>query len=311
MAILQSFLDFSHTSAEKILLQARKNSGMPQFEIEKMVKNYLDWRASKGYATSTVAKEAGIISGFFRANNIILKIGKRYALIPVYEGKSYPTQNDVRKMIDVTEGLEKRAVICFEAQTAQRIGILTGLTWNMIPPKNRYPVKGTNKVYGVIEVMPEIVDRNNRSVNKTRVPYSFGIHWQTMKLLDELKKQRKDKSDPYIFTINKRRMQEAIVDAADRAGIQTQVTRKLKVEKRDKNGKLVKSKMRKWNSIHAHVFRRFWMAQMDKAGIKNKDLLHFQLGHNIKYLTYERGWFVNDKIIEAIKQADTHLRVLP
>ena len=133
-----------------------------------------------------------------------------------------------------------------------------------------------------------------------------------MKLLDELKKQRKD-SDPFIFSINKRRMQEAITDAAELAEIQVETETKLKLEKRDKNGNLAKAaKKRKWHEIHAHVFRRFWMAQMDTAGITNEKLLDYQLGHAI-YAggTYHAGIFTPDKIIAAIKQADKQLRVLP
>jgi integrase len=305
--ILQGFFKFHKTNAETLLILAGKTpSGKPQFAIEKMVEDYLDWRADpeQGYATSTVAKEAGIISGFFRANNVSIKTGRKYSLYRVYEGRRILAQKEVSSMIRFTKGkdrlncLEKKAVICVEAQTAQRIGILPALKFGMI---RRYPVKG--KVYGVIEVMPEIADRNNHPVNKTRTPYSFGLHWQSMKLLDELKAQRKAKDDDFIWTIDKRRMQEAIFDAAKDAGIQKEKIRTLKPKKGKK----------KWKryEIHPHVFRRYWMERMDKAGIKNKDLLHFQLGHDIKYLTYEHGWFEDEKIIAAINQADKYLRVLP
>ena len=299
LVILQGFLRFHKTTAEGLLLLARKMpSGIPQFEIEKMVADYLNDREKNGYANSTIAKEADIISGFLRVNNVIIKTPKKYFLKSTYEHRRVLTQDEVREMLRATKELEEQAVICFEAQTAQRIGILTGLTWDMI---HRYPVEGTDKVYGVAEVMPEIVDRKGRHINKTREHYSFGVHWESMRLLDKLKERRKV-NDPFIWTMDKRRMQEAVSNAAKDAGIQKFQVRTLKVK-----GK----KKRKWSEIHAHVFRRFWMAQMDTAGIKNEKLLDFQLGHAIKDSTYRHGWFVDEKIVEAIKKADEQLRVLP
>jgi len=313
--ILQRFLNFHNTTPKKLLLLASKTlPGKPQIAIEGKIERFLDYRAEQGNASSTVAKEAGIIISFLAANNVLVKIGKKYSIHTVYESRRVLEQPEVQRMIEVTPGLEEKAVICFLAQTAQRIGILTGLQWKMIHEQR---IKGTNKVYGFAEVMPEIADRNGRPAgNKTQQHYLFGIHWQSMKLLDELKAKQKASEradDPFIFSINKRRMQEAITDAAELAGIQVETETRLPLEKRDKNGKIVKaSKKRKWHEIHAHVFRRFWINQMDTAGVRNEKLLEYQLGHSI-YAggTYHAGIFTPDKIVAAIDQADKQLRVLP
>lgn len=309
--ILNRFLKFHKTNDEELLSLASKTPyGKPQFQIQKMVGDFLDYRAGRGYATSTVAKEAAIISGFLRANNVIIKTGKKYVLKSVYESRHVPTQIEVQRMIEKTPGLEEKAVICFLAQTAQRVGILTGLKWNMI---HRCRVKGTDRIYGVAEVMSDISDRNGRLVNKTRQQYSFGIHWQSMKLLDELEARQKASArsnDPFIWSMNKRRMQEAVSEAAEKAGIQVETERKLKVEEKDRKGKKI-IKKRKWHQIHAHVFRRFWMDRMDTAGITQEKLLDYQLGHDIRDSTYRHGYFTDKKIIKAMKQADKELRVLP
>lgn len=295
--ILQRFLKFHKYTPEKLLLLASKTlPGKPQVAIEGMIEQFLDHRAAQGNASSTVAKEGGIIISFLAANNVLVKIGKKYSLHTVYESRRVLTQPEIQKMIKATQGLEEQAVICVDAQTAQRIGILTGLKWSMI---RRYPDKATHKVYGVIEVMPEIADRNGNIVNKTQTKYNFGLHWQSMKILDELKKSRTD-DDPYIFRIDKRRMQEAITDAAEATGIQVEIERKLKVGK----------KHRKWHEIHAHVFRRFFMHALRQAGIQDKDLMNSLIGHKVPAQgTYDV--FPPQDIVKVLVKADKQLKVLP
>jgi integrase len=296
--ILDRFLEWNETSARDMLLLAREiPSGIRQIKIENMVDNFLEYRHKNrneggcGIATSTVAKEADIIKGFFWANNVIVNTPRKYVLKPVYESERVLTQDEVRKMIKVTIELDKRAIICVEAQAAQRISILTGLRFDMI---HRYPQED-GKVYGVVDVKPEISDREGRPVNKTRVHYKFGLHWESMSLLDEIRQQREDKNG-FIWTLIVRRMQELISDAAKVAGIQKATTRRTGDE---------------WHDVHAHVFRRYWVARMDDAKVTNNYLIDYQLGHLIPSDgTYYHGMFTDEKIIEAIKQADEHLRVL-
>jgi integrase len=301
--ILQRFLKHEKTTVKKLLRQASKTPpGKPQVEIEEMIERFLDYRADMGNASSTVAKEGGIIISFLKANNVMVRIGKKYTLHTVYESRRVLTQPEIEKMIAFHQGLEQRAVIYVEAQTAQRIGILTGLKWSMI---HRYPAKG--KVYGVVEVMPEIADRNGNPVNKTQTKYNFGLHWQSMKILDELKEQRKD-DDPFIFKLDKRRMQEAITDAAEGTGIQVEIERKLKVVKKDKKGKKT-TKKRKWHEIHAHVFRRFFMHALRQAGIQDRDLMNSLIGHRIQAQgTYDV--FPPKDIVKVLVKADKQLKVL-
>jgi hypothetical protein len=58
------------------------------------------------------------------------------------------------------------------------------------------------------------------------------------------------------------------------------------------------------------VFRRYWVARMDDAKVTNTYLIDYQLGHLIPSETYYEGMFTDEKIVEAIKQADEHLRIL-
>jgi integrase len=295
--ILDRFFEWNKTSARDILLLAREiPSGIRQIKIEKMVDNFLEYRNKNrneggcGIATSTVRKEADIIRGFFWANNVIVNTSRKYVLKPVYESERVLTQEEVRKMIKVTKELDKRAIICVEAQAAQRISILTGLRFDMI---HRFP-QDDGKVYGVAEIMPEISDPQGLLVNKTRVHYKFGLHWESMRLLDEIRQQREDKNG-FIWNLIVRRMQELISRAAKDAGIQKAKTTRTGGE---------------WHDVHAHVFRRYWVARMDDAKVTNNYLIDYQLGHLIPSETYYHGMFTDEKIVEAIKQADEHLRVL-
>lgn len=315
-ANVKRFFKHNNASAEKLLLLAGKTPyGKPQFAIEQMIERHLDWLDSKGYAPSTIAKEAGYITSFFRANNVNINIGrKKYPLIPRYEahgpeGPRILKQKEVRSMIHSTKGknrlncLEKQAVICVEAQTAQRIGILPCLRFSMI---RRYRLNG--REYGVVTVMPDWPG------NKSDIQYKFGLHWESMKLVDELKAQRKAKDDDFIWTMNvktmnmntkKRRMQEAVSDAAKDAGIQRFQVRTLKIKGKKKF---------KWSDIHAHAFRRFWVDRMYAAKALSPDfndkLREHQLGHSLEAISYYWGMISDKKIIKAIKQADKELRVL-
>jgi integrase len=87
-----------------------------------------------------------------------------------------------------------------------------------------------------------------------------------------------------------------ISDAAKDAGIQKACTRRTGDE---------------WHVVHAHVFRRYWVARMDDAKVTNNYLIDYQLGHLIPAETYYEGMFTDEKIVEAIIQADKWLRVLP
>jgi integrase len=316
---VERFFNHHNTSAETVLLLAgRTPSGTPQLEIEKMVEEYLDWLNGQGYAHSTVANKAGSILSFLRFNNVRVDIDRRkYPLNATYEGQGPQgpkilTQEEVRTMIHNARGkdplncLEKQAVICVEAQTAQRISILTCLRFNMI---KRHRQNG--REYGIIAVGP------NWPGNKSGMPYKFGLHWQSMKLIDEIKTQRKAKNDDLVWTMNSsgrymkrisrvRRMQEAVSYAAKDAGIQGFQVRKLKIRGKKKF---------KWSDVHAHTFRRFWVDQMYAAKVLSPDfndkLRENQLGHRLEAITYYWGMISDEKIVNAIEQAEKQLRVLP
>jgi integrase len=309
LAILQRFCRFHKTSPVRLILLANEEKG-PKFKIEGMVADFLASLEDAKNQNSTIAKDAGAISGFFRANSVIIKKPSKYVSRSTLESNRVLEQEEVRRMIEVTRDLERRAVICFEAQTAQRIGILTGLTWDMI---HRYPVKGSYD-YGVVEVKRAISDRNGRCVgNKGRNHYYFGLHWETMKILDELKAQRKG-NDPYVFSLGLRGMQRAVMRAAKAAGIQVEFAkREVNVEKRV-NGKTIKvTRTMRSHEIHAHAFRRYWVERMDTGRKRwaGQKLLDYQLGHKLPDQTYWEGMLTPAKIVAAFVKADKHLRVLP
>jgi integrase len=303
LKILQKFLDFHKISASQLIMQARKyHQGERPDEIEEMLTHYLDARDAAGNASSTLAKEAGAISGFLGANYVTIKLPAKYKLTPQYESTRLLTQKEVGEMIHVTKQLEAKAVICILAQTGQRIGILPCLRFDMI---NRYQQNG--RVYGVIEVMPDISDRKGRpSGNKSGVQYKFGLHWQSLQLLDKMKARSPNKKG-WIWNLDKRRMQEVIGKAAKKAKIQKVRLRKL--PKKDNQGNIVGYK--KWYEIKPHIFRSFWKDRMREARV-DTELQHAMMGHPIPSGgTYDRGLLRDQKIVDAINQADNQLQVLP
>jgi len=292
---LQNFFDYYKMSAVDFILLARKTPvGEPQFKIEQMIIDFLDYRYNSGRQTSTVANEANVIQTFFGTNNVQIKRQTKYRLEPTIESKRVLTQKEVKKMIRATEKLEEKAIICFLAQTGQRIGVLATLRFDMI---HRHPQRN-RKVFGLIEIGPEIADHNGRpaSGNKARAHYVFGVHWQSMRLLDRMRANADDK-EGRIWLMGVRQMENAVTNAAKRAGIQK--SKPTRIPGRNKF------------EIHPHVFRRVWMARMDDAEVTREYIRDYQIGHTIRSKTYYWGTFTDDKIIEAMKKADRHLRVLP
>jgi integrase len=290
--MLQNFFDYHQMKAAEFILLARRTPvGEPQFKIEKMIMDFLDYRWNSGRAKSTVAKEATVIQNFFRTNNVFINGQSKYTYKPNYESKRILSQKEVTRMMRAARTLEQKALICFEAQTAQRIGILTGLQFNMI---HRYPQKD-GKVYGIIEIKPEIADPKGVPVgNKKEAHYKFGVHWQSMRFIDRVRAKADDK-EGWIWQMGIRQMEQAISGAAKRAGIQKATPTRIRG--------------RDWHEVHPHVFRRFWMARMDDAGVTKEYIRDYQIGHTVQSKTYYWGTFTDEKILKAMKKADKYLRV--
>jgi len=287
--VLERFFQFVGKSDVELIEVAKQDYPM-QVRINDWVLQYLDSRHDRDkIATSSCCKEGGVISGFFHRNGVVIQLPTdKYPMKPVFESTRLLEQKDVAMMISKTKGLDRQAVICVNFQSGQRIAILPALRYNMI---TRYPDKD-GKVYGIVEVKPEIRNRTGELVNKTRTHYTFCLHWQSMSLLDNMRKGR----DDWIWQFNKRNMQYIIPKAAESAGIQ----RKTETGRKDRD----------WHEVHAHVCRRFLKHQLRLGGVQDRDLLEYLIGHKVpSHGTYDV--FPPEIILEAYHKAEWYLRVLP
>jgi len=294
-AKLDEFCERNKTTPIELILTARKvKPGEPQAEIEHEITQFADSRLAEGLAKSTVIKEIGIIRGYFKGNYVMLgRMPKRLSgNESVYESRRTLTPEEVKAMIGTQSLLHAKLVISMSAQAAQRVGILAALKHSMIQE-----VQG----FGIVKVPPDLENRKGQLVNKTRNRYIFGLIPESLQLVNQI---REDGSD-WVFPIGKRQMQAIISEAAEKAGIQRAVPRKLAIK--DNEGNVLRQ--RKWHEVHHHIFRAYFKSRMRKAGVVDNELLNYILGHKPAYGgTYDR--FSEPEILEAYVKAEQYLKLL-
>ena len=185
LAILNRFCKSENTSVTKLLKIAGKSPpGRPQFKIEGIVNHYLEEREASGIIGSTVAKEFGAISGFFRANNVLIKPSKRLSLQPRLEIHRLLTKKEVKAMMAQFESEpRKKAVILTLAQTGQRIRVLTALGWTDSKRPLAVIKEYEGSGWGYVTIHPGMRNWLGETFNKLDTDYTFFIHPETMRVL--------------------------------------------------------------------------------------------------------------------------------
>lgn len=196
-------------------------------------------------------------------------------------------------MIRTQDLVDAKAVLCFLAQTGQRVGVLTGLKWKMIEdlPDN----------WGFVNVPPPLANILNQNVNKNNRRYRFLIHPETMSLIPQIPRDETDyvwhfktenaRENPRDRKWAKRRMQEVVEDARDKVP-----------ELRD--APELSPAGRAQHKVRTHTLRNFWKDRMQKAGV-HEVTLNYVMGHKIRDEgTYDRGLFTQENLLTEYKKAE-------
>lgn len=299
---LERFCVFCQKTVYELLdIAAKVPQGTPQFELEALLTQYLETLAKRGIASSSMTTNANAITGFLSICNVKIKTPVKYQQSEaVYESNRLYLPDEIGSMIRTVKKLEHILILLFLAQTGQRIGLLRGLRFDMI---RRLP-----NGWGLLEIRGDLRDADGEIVGrKVASHYVFLIHPESMRVIDQIQKQKKSE---WIWTYSEGHMQRIVRNAAAKSGIQKKIATTAKLS----NGK----KTPDWNEVHAHGFRSFFVDAMQQGkateGMEQKAaevFIDFLVGHKEKFnYTYLRGMLQDDKIMAAYERAQETLSIV-
>lgn len=284
--ILEQFKEYIKEEPESLLQRTlqQQAEGKPPEELEDKLLGFPRHLAGEGLGKGSAAQYYMVIRGYFRTNYVRLSppLPQWVKLAPDYEKGRILTQEEAKAMVDVMDSFRDKAVIAFLAQTGQKIGIMTAVKHSEI--------KKEFDPHGLIEVPKEYPNRLGEDVNAESVYYKFVIGQDTMHLLKQFPKEW---AGDWIFDLSRRTMGRVVDEAATKAGIQEETPTKL--------GEA-------WHLVHPETFRKYWRHQMKQGGVKDSDLLDYIMGYRVRR---GGGPFTDQEIIDAYRQAEPYLKVLP
>jgi integrase len=256
-------------------------------EVEDVLSEYYRRLQGEGCNERSARQWVSVVKAFFTKN------GARLGRVPLdtlsqrhYPPTSTLDQGDVEKMIQKRDNIQDQLVIAFLAQTGQRIGVLTAMKKGMIKEEGpkAFP-------YGLVEVRDrDLVNRDGRNVNKSRIRYRFVIGRETMQLV----KKMPDYQGGWLFDIAERQMGRIVDEAADAAGIQRRIATGIA--------------KRFIRTVHPNAFRPYWKNQMKQGEVKDSDMLEFLMGNKLPY-DGASDIFSAEKVLNAYKTAERKLEL--
>lgn len=135
---IQAFTDYMKMSPQQIidLVEGEANLKPRDQKIKQKIDDYIDELKNKGNAPLTVEKKLSGIRSFFKYNDIVLPVlQRRTTARTLEEHKGMPEKDDIRKVLEIADPLEKAIML---------VGCSSGLAVNEI---TNLKVKDFNKGY--------------------------------------------------------------------------------------------------------------------------------------------------------------------
>lgn len=201
-------------------------------------------------------------------------------------------QREVKAMVRVTVKPQDKAVISFLAQTGQRVGVLTAITWRMIRPLDSH---------GIASIPSRLDDKDGWNVRKGKTPHKYVIGTDTMNLLEKMPKtKQRRKEGGFVFDLSYRSMERAVERAARDANTQDWQPRRIP--------------HRVSHKVHPHSLRVYWKDRVTNApAAKRMDPIqskHMMGRRPPASETYDRGLLEEDNLLKAYRRVEGRLRVL-
>ena len=226
-----------------------------------------------------------------------------------------PSLEDLKKMIDVCETPLQKAVILFSAQSGQRSGVVTAITYGMVKKQLE---NGDNPIS--IHVSGNLKDKKGNRINKNRQEYIFFIGSDTINALQiyinfmkNLGHEFKDDSPIFVTPRKYRRFggtkkEKATFKSVDREALNLLVRRSaIKAGLMDDNCTKDANGRTRY-PIHHHCLRKSWQTAMEQGGIA-KAWYEFMMGHSLGQLDRAYSKPTVEQLKEAYKRAEPYLSI--
>jgi site-specific recombinase XerD len=265
---LAKYCEWCGKNPDELIREHLSNRASQSEEVrrghEELVTRYFVFlETQRKVSRNTALLAHAAIRSFYRAN---------YAPLELETPESWPTRQDrilareeVAKLVEAAPSLLAKALIAFSAQSGQRVGVVTSLTYGMI--RDALQAKGP----GHVHVPANLRDQKGRLVNKSRQVYDFFIGEDAKKLLREYLDTRGVLNDDELVFVSERKFGPKHAALDDEA-----VNRIIR-------GAAVRSRafsLSEVRKIHHHVLRKFFQTTMEEAGISPL-WYEYMMGHSI------------------------------
>lgn len=220
--------------------------------------------------------------------------------------------------ISAQKNLRDKALIACLAQGGQRRAIYSALKWGHV---RREIERGVTPI--LITVREVMLDYRGVNVNKAEVKYMFALGRDAVEYIKLMMEERRRNGEPidddsWLFRSYSRYVNGKPVRAPKTVrgpplapiGINRRV---VALAKKAGIRSAVKTKTGFYRyEVHAHVFRRYWKAQLRRAGVKDTELINFMMGHKPPYEgAYDKFFEMPEYIRREYAKAEPFLSLKP
>ncbi len=297
------FYTFSSTTPDELAETGQRDAE----DAHDVLKHFYS-NGCRDLSSNTRLNSYQALRSFLSANHV--RVGRKPAAFRgavEHEFSRLYTQDEVAQLVDAANCTRDKALICFLAQSGQRVGVVGAMRLGMIDLDQSSPI--------LVEVPAILRDHTGENVNKIKTPYLFALGEDSKNYLGLMVEEREERGEPlsrdsWLFRsfsaprgymrirkvslsepgrpLSVSQIRQIVRDAAARRGIQS------------KHGKRY--------LFHPHGFRRYWKHQL-RSGM-DSELLDYMMGHKIPYGGAYDRW-TSDDIRSQYKKAENQIRLRP
>jgi len=284
---LNRYTRFTSKGPDQLIEDAVKKGGEYAHEVLKEFYNNI----SLSSGTKMVGYQA--IRSFYAANRIVLgKKPRTFRAVVEFESRKLYSQDDVAMLVDAADNVRDKALICFIAQSGQRIGVVCALRIQHIELEQEAPI--------IVDVPGILRDKNGLNVNKAQLPYRFAVGLDTRNYLELMLRERRDRGEAitgesWLFRSHSQKIATMRIRKVrlSTTGQPISIAQASAIVRHAANVMGIQEKTGKRYLYHPHGFRRYWKHQMRMGGA-DPDLLEYMMGHAQPYGGAYDRWTTQD-----------------
>jgi hypothetical protein len=279
---------------------------------EEMLTNYFN-NLTESISRNSAASHHKTVRSFYKHNYVDLKLISPKSWTT--HSDKIPSLEDLKKMIDVCESPLQKALILFSAQSGQRAGVISSMTYGMVKTQLE---NGDNPLS--IHIKGDLKDRNGNLINKNRQEYTFFIGTDAINALktyveymENLGHEFKKDSSLFVTTRKYRQFagtknEKATFKPVDRDAVNVYVRRSGIKAGLMEDGTIDCAGGRKRYPIHHHCLRKFWQTAMEQGGIA-KPWYEYMMGHSLSKLDQAYSHPSREQLMDAYRRAEPYLTI--